>query len=1163
MQPLNRIQIYDTGEESALEMPSRIELLGGLKARQGDRVIARFSTHKTGALLAYLAYHQRRAHTREELAELLWPEAAPEVGRHNLRQALLSLRRQLEAPAALGNAGGLFLVTRADVRLSPAVTTDVAELEAGLKVAAQAGEPEAEAEALAASVELYQGDLLPGYYDEWVLTERRRLAEACLSALRRLTRLLRDAGDLERALQYGRRAVAMDPLREDAQCELMRLYIAAGRPADAARQFHEMERIFREELSDTPSEEARALARQLPGHAATHPVPRKLPAASAAPEASRVRPRGSSLSPASIPELPGRLTARPAPGSTAPPAPRLPVFLTRFFGRQDELARLGLMLRDLEMRLITLTGAGGSGKTRLAVEAARRATDTFTGGVWFVPLADRMDAGSLPKAIADAMQLRDERGALSPLDRIEAFLGQGAHEAPALLVLDSFEHLIDEGAALLALLMERIPPLTCLVTSRQRLEIAGEHELAVPPLPIPVDGRWSGTREAGGVDGPTKDTSSSPEPSTISHQPSTLLTCPSVQLFVDRAQASRPDFAVTPRNAAAVAMLCQRLEGIPLALELAAARAQMLTPSQMVTQLEARFDFLVSRRRDIAPRHRTLRAALAWSYELLPADLQRFFAQLSVFHGRWTLEAAERVCREERERTTGQVLEFLTELRERSLILVSGGDDEMEYRMLETLREYAAEQLAPEEQTALRQRHAEYYRTAAEKTAPRLHGPEQTAWMDRLEADHDNFRAALAWCVKAVVSGQWSVVSPAGSGSKLDPSLSELATGHWPLATAVEMGLSMAGALHFFWHVRGHDSEGRRWLRELLAVPAGMEPTAARAAALYGAAGLAVPQGDFNTARKLYEECLAIRRALGHPKEVADTLCQYGFIMENMGEPERARQLLAESLLIFRELGDKGGVAHVLKCLGADALAQGDEERARSLFEECLGLYRSLGDQRGIAMTLGEMGQLALLRGENEQAVTVLTEHVALSRQLKDLAHTALALRNLAYAVRNQGDLGAARAFLTESLALRRELGDQTASAELLAHMGFLARSEGEPEAARACFDESLTLLRDLGNIQMAVSCLELLVAAILIPRANTDLDAAAASRAARLLAASEALRSAAGAAAPWPAERAMRDRAVGALRAAMDEAILSVAWAEGRAMSFEQALDEARRLGV
>src|SRR5581483_1788954 len=419
------------------------------------------------------------------------------------------------------------------------------------------------------------------------------------------------------------------------------------------------------------------------------------------------------------------------------------------------------------LRLITLTGPAGSGKTRLAIEAAQRAPEDFAGAVWFVALADLTDARLLPATIADALQLPRSAQA-EPLHQIAEFLNE--RNAPALLALDNFEQLAEAGALTLWTLLHRVPRLTCLVTSRRRLALPGESLFPVAPLPLPA----------------------------LSDTPAALMECASVQLFADRVRAVRPDFQVTVRNAPQVAALCQALEGVPLAIELAASRALMFTPAQMLAQLRHRFTLLTTRRMDKASRHRSLWAAIAWSYDLLSPELQRFFRGLAVFRGGWNIAAAQAVCAEPR------ALDYLTQLRGHSLIVLEEGREEMRFRLLESLREFAAEQSSPEERSELAQRHIDHYRHLAVAAERELQGPAQLTWLERLEQERDNLRAALTAALAA---------DPAGKA------------------------LPLAVALGRFWQVRAPFGEGRQWLEAaLMRAPA---RTPGRARALYFAGDLA------------------------------------------------------------------------------------------------------------------------------------------------------------------------------------------------------------------------------------------------------------------------------------------------------------------------------------
>ncbi|HEU4754914.1 MAG TPA: BTAD domain-containing putative transcriptional regulator, partial [Armatimonadota bacterium] len=518
-----------------------IHLLGGLRVQLGDQEITRFRSQKFAALLAYLAYPPQRAYTREHLAELLWPNEEPQVGRNNLRVALSSLRRQLEPPGI--PAGAVLQADRSTVRLNPElVWTDIAEFETLLRAAGQAQADRERVGYLERAVELYSGELLAGQYEDWIPSEQARLSDLFFSAASQLTRIWSAGEEPERAIQLAHRMVRLDPLREEAYRELIRLYTAAGQPGAALRQYRELERLLATELGAAPSDLTRRLAREV--------------AAGKQPEA---HPEERTARPLPVPRVPVARRVQDRRNLTVPDT--LPVTFTRFFGRTQELRRLEELLASPEARLVTITGPGGTGKTRVAIEAARRLRAAQRVDVWFVSLAEAADIQHLVTSVRDALRL--SRANADAVGQITSAL---AHR-PALLVLDNFEQLLPAGASLPQLLLEGAPQLKCLITSRQRLDLHSEHELALAPLPVP-------------------------EPAAALEE---LAACESVQLFVSRAQAVRPDFQVTPQNAAGIAALCGRLEGIPLALELAAARTTVLSLGQMLANLDHRLEFLTSR----------------------------------------------------------------------------------------------------------------------------------------------------------------------------------------------------------------------------------------------------------------------------------------------------------------------------------------------------------------------------------------------------------------------------------------------------------------------------------------------------------------------------------------------------------------------------------------
>jgi predicted ATPase/DNA-binding SARP family transcriptional activator len=839
----------------------QIELLGGLRVTRGDQVIERVSGEKPAQLLAY---HLRSTHSRDALADLLWPDAVPEVARHRLSQTLTTLRKHL-APLTR-QSKPVLLCDRRCVRLDAArVTTDVRAFEAALDRAARTPS-EAEREALLLeAIDRYRGELLPGCYESWALLERERLAERHAQALQSALALREGRDDLPGALDLARRVLVADPLAEEAHRAVVRLLVAQGDPAAALRQYRQMERLLGAERNRTLADRVRFYSRRSGG-----------------------------------------------PPPSAVPGGRLPPLRNRFFGRAAEIETPIALLRSGE-RLVTLTGPGGSGKTRLALEVATRCAEKQDRPVWHVPLADLADPEHLLETIRDALGMpRVPRR--DTLEQLMAVLGR---ERP-LLLLDNFEHLVTGGSALLRAIVEAAPGLTCLVTSRRLLNLAEERELWVPPLPQE----------------------------------------PSVDLFIDRARAARPGFAATGETAEAIARLCERLEGIPLAIELAAARASLLAPAQILAHLGDRFRFLVSRRQAEEPRHQTLWAALEWSYRLLPPEVQRFFASLSAFRGGWTLDAARGVCR------APDALDFLEQLRDSSMIEVSERAGKFRFRMLETLREFGWEQLAPEERAELERRHAAYYLALAEEAEPALFRSQQAQAFARVEADHDNLRAALVW----------SEAAP----------------------DRIETGLRLSAALWWFWFIRGYLAEGWGWIDRALGRAAGSGETPARAKALCGAGGIAWFRGEHVTARHLMEESVAIWRRLGERRGLGIALRAFGWVALDQGDLEAARAAVEESLRLFRELGDEVYTARSLHFLGRAAYLAGEREAGRARLEEGVARCRALADDLILCWGLEALGKVALDNVEPAEAARHYQESLAISRRLGALRGVARSLEGLA-----------------------------------------------------------------------------------------------------------------------------------------------------------------------
>jgi predicted ATPase len=688
----------------------------------------------------------------------------------------------------------------------------------------------------------------------------------------------------------------------------------------------------------------------------------------------------------------------------------LPTQLTSLIGREREVATLCDLLQRHDLRLLTLTGPGGVGKTRLALRVTEAAAQDFPDGIWFVPLAAIRDPALILSAIAQALDVR-EAGHRSLLERIVAFL-QGKD---ALLILDNFEHVI-ESAPLLSELLSRCRDLMCLVTSRAVLRLSGEHAFPVPPLPLPPVAHATTAERAS--------------------------LSPAVRLFVSRAQAARQDFRLTDANAAAVEAICRRLDGLPLAIELAAARARHLTPTELAGRLVAQeggsaLHVLAGGPRDAPDRQQTLRYAIAWSYDLLAPVEQALFRRLAVFVGGFTLEAAEAVAN-----TAGEaaidVIDGIAVLVDQSLLQpeVSGGVSR--YGMLETVREFALEQLAASgEEEAVHNAHAAYFLALAERAAPLLHGAQQQEWLERLQVEHANLRIVLA---RSEESGD------------------------------VTSALRLAAALWRFWHRRGYWREGRGWLVRLLALSeavADVELTV-RATALTGAGWLAhylreLGQNDFAAAQAALEEGREHYRRLGRTDGLVEVLEGQSWIAQSLGENRRSAELCEEALALSRTLGDHVRIAESLCNLSRATRELGEYARARVLAHEALGLHETVGHRGGKAIALLVLGDVARDLGEPADARARCEESLAIFRELGEPMGEGFSLHNLAVAAYREGDLDLARTLGEESLAIFRRVDVGGAVAEVLASLGPILDTAGDPASALAALTEALPLAWRVG----------------------------------------------------------------------------------------------------
>jgi predicted ATPase/DNA-binding SARP family transcriptional activator/Tfp pilus assembly protein PilF len=1017
-------------EGQIVNIPWTIQLFGVLCACSGSERITHFATHKTASLLAYLAYHRQQSHPREVLIELLWPGCEPAAGRNRLNTLLSFLRRLLEPPGT--SSGTVLQADHTHVRLHPdLLTTDVVALEGLLRLAAQAPEGEERLSWLEQSIALYREGLLPGFYEEWVLQEQQRWSTRYVEALHELAWNLEQTGALEAALEAVGKVVEVDAYREPSYRLQMRLYAALGQPVAAQQTYQALERLLQEELGVAPSVATRQLAEQ---------IRRDPQALVRGRQTEAPTPRGAGSH-----GVPSRLATEALTSSAVPAqsklerVPHLPVTLNRFFGREEQTQQLHDWLTNSDLRLITLTGPGGAGKTRLAVEVARHVAAAFAGRVWFVDLASLQDGRLLPFTLAHTLQVTLSAHS-DPLEQVVHKLQEG----PSLLLLDNFEHLLRVGASpskseravrgesvlLVRLLLEQVGQLKCLVTSRQPLHLGGEQELSVPVLAVPSS----------------------------SDTPERLLGYAGVALYVDRAKAVRPEFALTQNNAEAVAGLCHRLEGMPLAIEMAAGWARTLSPGKMLERLERQLELLVSRRRDLPARQQSMRATLEWSYDLLGSDLRVCFARLSVFRGSFSVEAVEAVC------GSGSV-GYLSELQECSLALGEESGEAVRYRMLESIREYGGEKLTESgERAGVEQLHAAYFLALAEEADSHLTGAEQGIWLERLDAEHDNLRAALAW----------SLEGPEGRRQKAEGRKQEVPDGQrdadsQELPTAYcllpsELGLRLCGALQRFWWTRGHLKEGWAWSTAMLEAEGARGRTMAQAKVRIGAGRMAGPLGDYASARAYHEQSLSIYREIGDRSGIANALGNLGDVVYSQGDYVSARTYYEEGLSIYQEIGDRSGIAAALNALGLVAGSQGDYASARTYYEQSLSIYREIGNRQSIATSLQGLGAVAYVQNEYAAARTYNEQSLAIYREIGDQDGIARSQGNLGDVAYSQGDCVSARTYYEECLSIYRGIGNRLSIAASLNALGVVANDQNEYAAARTYHEQSLSIAREIGN---------------------------------------------------------------------------------------------------
>jgi predicted ATPase/DNA-binding SARP family transcriptional activator len=853
-----------------------VRLLGAFSIKSGDKSIA-LPSRPAQSLFAFLVLNAGSSHRRERLAGQLWPDSREEAARDYLRHALWRIRKALTAASAAH-------LLKADDLTITFISTDESRVDAAR--VGRAAESQT-ADELMGALAAYEGELLPGFYEEWVVLEREHLKSIYEQEMGRLLAMLEQAGRWSEVLEWAERWIAFGQKPEPAYRGLMMAHAANGDMSKVAVSYERCARTLAE-FGVEPSELTRALFEEI--KAGKH-------AAAAKPAAAR---RGEAAAPSNI-----------------------PVPLTSFVGRERELRKISELLQS--SRLLTLTGPGGVGKTRLAIRAASDSFKKYRDGVCWVGLVGLTDPGLVAQEVAQALHIRE-----APPEPLLETLIRHLKSRHMLLVLDNCEHLIEACARLSEQLLAACPELRILSTGIEGLGLFNETVWQVPSLPLPE----SGVKVA------LKD----------------LRSTESVRLFEDRAANASPAFLVDENSAADVTQICRRLDGIPLAIELAAARMKVLSVQEIAARLDDRFSLLTSGSRTAIPRHQTLRATIDWSHDLLTEPERVLFRRLSVFAGRFTLEAAEVVCRDES--TAGAMIEALARLVDRSLVVVDSAlpQGATRYRMLETIRQYALEKLvAAEEGPGVRDRHLDFYTRLAEASESSIFVHESGGWSARLDEELDDIRAAVEW---GTASGK------------------------------ADQALRILGSLVYFWFARGLlISEWSDRVQIALRRPEGQRRTLARAKALNGT-WLWYWGGEvaLEDRRAEMEEALSIGRELGDPWNVATALRGLGFLENIRGNYAEAQSLLDESLKMWRGMGSEQsmGTAMTLTVLGDLALNLEQDDRAHDLYEETLALVGLPGDVNWQAYANRRLAHLAWRAGDLDRAYTLCLESFRQNQSVGD-----------------------------------------------------------------------------------------------------------------------------------------------------------------------------------
>lgn len=856
----------------------QIQLLGNFRLVYRGELLRAISTRRMKSLLAFLLLYCDAPQSRQHLSFLFWPDSTEAQARNNLRQSLHLLRQSLPDVERFLQSDTQTIQWLPN---SP-FTLDVADFE---RTAQQADS----INSLQDAVDLYHGELLPDCYDDWILVEREQLQQKFHAVLERLIRLLEEQGNYRSAIRYAERMLRSDPLREETYQQLIHLYVLSGNRTGATRVYQTCARVLKRELDLEPNLETQEIFK--------------------ASQKTKVQPTTS--------------------GSSQGRTNNLPTYLTSFVGREAEVELLTRSQSsdrtpEFQERLLTFTGPGGCGKTRLAIQVASHLIEKFSAGVWFIDVATLADSNLIPHAIASALSIQDQPGR-ETLDTIIDHL----RLRELLLIFDNCEYFVSSCARVVETLLLSCSRLRILATSQEKLNLPGERVWPVSPLSITEDHDLS-------VVG-------------ISQSEAT-------RLFIERACSVLPTFVLNTDNAASIAQICQHLDGLPLAIELAAARVAVLTPAQIATRLDNIFHTQAPVSSSTPPRHQTLQATMDWSYELLSERERILFRRLSVFVGGFSLEAAEAVCADQEGRggiLTSEVLDLLSRLIDKSLVMVSdwAQGDQFRYRLLQPTWQYANEKLCTSnDQEQLRLWHLDYFLSLAEEAELHFARVEQGMWFDRLLAEHDNLIAAIDWSLRR----------------------SELTT-----------ALRLTATLWYYWLARGHYKEGLQYLTRTLELTKDAAPSRARAKALRSAGAIHLwSEGDWQRARPLLEEALMASKELDDKELIAGSLGTLGATAYIQGDYAAAKSFLTESLSLLSDAEHQHDIGWSFSYLGDLFLLQHDHLEAQKLYEKSVENFRATGDMNSLAYPIRRLGAIALERGDHQRAIAFFKESLTLNRDV-------------------------------------------------------------------------------------------------------------------------------------------------------------------------------------